>query len=150
MNPNLAAFLAMLRSSEGTAQAPDPWAVVFGFEFTITDFSDHPACLGWPGAVTKFGHTTAAGAYQIEKATWLGCKQQLNLPDFTRPSQDTAATLLIRGRGALDLIEQGNVWGALEKCAPEWASLAGSASGQPQHPVATLLSWYQNAGGALA
>lgn len=149
-SPNLAAFLAMLRHSEGTDRAGDPWAVVFGFAFTIVDFSDHPACLGWPGVVTKYGHTTAAGAYQFEKATWLGCKHALGLPDFGQESQDAAATLLIRQAGALDLIEQGQIEAAIGKCGHLWASLPSSTSGQPEAALASLIGAYANAGGAVA
>lgn len=150
MDANLAAFLSMLRVSEGTALAGDPWAVVFGYAFTITDFSDHPACLGWPGAVTKFGHTTAAGAYQIEKATWLGCKRELNLPDFSKDSQDTAATLLIRQVGALPLVEAGQIEAAIAKCGHLWASLPSSTAGQPTEQIAKLIGAYGNAGGSFA
>lgn len=150
MNPNLVAFLAMLRTSEGTDLAGDPWSVVFGYAFTITDFSDHPACLGWPGVQTKFGHTTAAGAYQIEKATWLGCKHELNLTDFSRASQDTAVTLLIRQAGALELIEQGQIEAAIARCGHLWASLPSSTAGQPEVKLASLVDAYASAGGAVA
>lgn len=150
MNPNLIAFLAMIRRSEGTDVAGDPWAVVYGYTFTITDFSDHPACLGWAGVQTKYGHTTAAGAYQFEKATWLGCKRALGLPDFGRDSQDAAATLLIQQAGALDPIEQGQIEKAIGKCGHLWASLPSSTVGQPERQLWALVVAYTDAGGSVA
>jgi len=65
----------MVRHSEGTDEAPNPYAVTYGYQFTITDFSDHPAVLGtWKGesldslGLAYLGKvSTAAGAYQIIK-----------------------------------------------------------------------------------
>jgi muramidase (phage lysozyme) len=155
---NLEAFLATLRSSEGTAKYPNPYAVTFGGKFTITDFRDHPALLGtWHGEPLDFLGpqykglvSTAAGAYQLIKPTWLAAKTVLRLPDFGVASQDAAATLLIREHGALDLVNAGEIAAAIAKCSSVWASLPGGTSGQPQHPVDQLLAWYGSAGGALA
>ncbi len=158
MSPNLTAFLALIRFSEGTDKAPDPWAVCFGYKFTITDFSDHPAVLGtWHGEPLDFlgpayvgKISTAAGAYQIIVGTWRTCKSILHLPDFTAPSQDAAATELIREHGALNLVNSGQVADAINKCHGIWASLPGSTSGQPQRSFADLIRAYTSAGGAFA
>jgi len=148
---NLAAFLATLRFSEGTAKAPDPYAVVYGFLYTITDFSDHPTTLGtWLGVQTPWGHTTAAGAYQIEVATWRSVKKMRTLPDFSPASQDAAATELIREAGAFDLVYSGCIAEAIAACKHIWASLPGSPAGQPTKAVSTLLGAYTMAGGAFA
>ena len=158
MSQNMAAFLATIRRSEGTDQAPDPYAVTFGYHFTITDFRDHPAVLGaWRGEPLDFlgpayvgKVSTAAGAYQIIKNTWLGLKSQLKLPDFRAPSQDEAATLLITQAGALHLVESGQIADAIAKCSGIWASLPGSQSGQPQAKMADLIQAYVTSGGAYA
>src|SRR5271163_1232704 len=99
----------MIRHSEGTDKASNPYAVTFGYQFLITDFSDHPAVLGtWDGVHWAGGLSTAAGAYQIIKPTWISLKARLNLPDFSPASQDAAATELIRERSALDMVNGGH------------------------------------------
>jgi muramidase (phage lysozyme) len=157
-NGNMTAFLGMVKHSEGTDKAPDPYAVTFGYQFTITDFSDHPAVLGtWKGYPLDFlgplyaGETsTAAGAYQIIKPTWLTCKKRLNLPDFSPASQDAAAVLLITNVGAARLVDGGQVAEAILKCASIWASLPGSTSDQPQAKMAELIQAYTGCGGGFA
>lgn len=151
MTPNVAAFLATIRHSEGTDRAPDPYRVVYGFSHTIKDMSDHPALTGeWMGAQTRYGHTSAAGAYQFEVRTWLGCKTQLRLIDFTQPSQDDAAVLLIKQRGALSMLNDGRFADAVVACRKLWASLPGGDSGQPQVALEMLTSFYGDAGGSFA
>ena len=146
--PNVAAFLSTLRHSEGSDRAADPYRVVYGFEVTLKSLADHPAVTGeWPGVQTHWGHTSAAGAYQIEKATWLRCKQVLALSDFTGPCQDDAAILLIKEAGAFALINSGQVGAAITKCSGIWASLPGSEAGQPTRTFAQLLQTYSSAGG---
>ena len=163
MSPNMAAFLATIRHSEGTDQKPDPYAVVFGYGHTITDFTDHPAITGeWKGVSIAFlgpqyeGEiSTAAGAYQITKGTWLALKFQAQrrgepLPDFTGPSQDRGAAILIDQKGATEMIEAGNFAAAIEACHRIWASLPGSTSGQPQSSMLALTVTFTDAGGKLA
>jgi lysozyme len=153
---NLAAFLAMIRTSEGTDKAPDPYAVVFGYGFTITDFSNHPAITGaWPGAhyTAPNGNqilTTAAGAYQINRPTWIMCEAALHLPDFSPASQDAAAAYLVQKDGAMPYIDSGQLALAVSACRGTWASLPGSDSGQPQATLAALREAYSQAGGTLA
>lgn len=151
MNPNAIAFLAMIRNSEGTAKYPNPWAVTFGGEFIISDFSDHPALLGWSGYPYRGEISTAAGAYQINRPTWLDGQKILKLPDFSRASQDSFAyDYLIPRAGALNLVNAGQVAEAIQKCSGTWASLPGSTSGQPQAEMADLIEMYSNCGGGFA
>lgn len=157
-NANFTAFLATVRHSEGTDKASDPYRVVYGYKYTIKDLSDHPAITGeWHGeSLTNLGPayagkiSTAAGAYQIIKPTWVSLKARLGLPNFTGPSQDAAATELIREAGALDLVNGGRVAEAIGRCHGIWASLPGSTSGQPQRTLADLVHAYAGAGGAFA
>lgn len=158
MTPNESAFLAMIKRSEGTDRAPDPYRVVYGFGHTIADLSDHPAVTGeWKGEkLDALGPryaglvSTAAGAYQIIKPTWVTLKIKLGLPDFGPESQDKAALELISEAKALDLIYGGQVAEAITRCHGIWASLPGSTSGQPQRTFAELIHAYGSAGGAFA
>lgn len=158
LNSNVLAFLAMLRHSEGSDKAPDPYRVVFGFGHTIVDLSDHPASTGeWMGVSIAFlgpqymgKISTAAGAYQITRPTWRPLKMLLALPDFTGPSQDAAAVELIHQKGALGLVMNGQVADAINLCHPIWASLPGSTANQPITSFADLMTAYHSAGGGFA
>lgn len=162
-NPNVQAFLNMLRWAEGTDGA-DGYAVCYGYSHTITNFSDHPAITGeWTGKVltpTQCANaglgagckSTAAGAYQITKTTWRYLRNTLlvDLPDFSPASQDKAAIALIDQRGALGYVESGNIQEAIYRCRNEWASLPGNGYGQGPKSLAGLLNYYQSAGGDIA
>ena len=158
MTPQLAAFLAVIRRSEGTDKYPNPWAVCFEGKFTITDFTDHPAIMGtWHGESLDFlgpeyvgKVSTAAGAYQLIKPTWALCKAALQLPDFSANSQDSAALYLIRNAGAEALIGRGDVSGAIYACRHIWASLPGSNVGQPMAKLSELLEFYGEQPGMVA
>lgn len=159
---NLSAFLKTIHHSEGTGQGGrNPYATVYAYKFTITDFSDHPANLGWRGvqlsdqmcSLAGFGSgcvSTAAGAYQITKTTWNRLKKKLGLVDFSKASQDAAALELIRERGALADVMAGRFDQAVSKCRKEWASLPGAGYGQGEKSLAALQSAYASAGGQFA
>jgi muramidase (phage lysozyme) len=113
--------------------------------------------LGWQGVpISRLGAqyfnevSTAAGAYQIIKPTWVTLALRLRLPDFEPASQDAAAVELIREAGALSLINSGQFVEAILKCRNIWASLPGSTSGQPQTVMSSLVTLYTAAGGAFA
>ena len=158
LDPNVTAFLATLRYSEGTANQPDPYAVCYGYTHTVQDFSDHPAVTHeWDGVpLDNLGpryvglKSTAAGAYQIIKATWLRAKAALHLADFGPESQDAAAVWLIDKRGALDDIKAGDIASACAKLWPEWASLPGSTAGQGGRRLDQLAQAFTDNGGTLA
>lgn len=159
---NIAAFLELLKQSEGTASSGDPYAVCYGYGHTIRNFDDHPAVTGeWTGKTLPpemcrnagFGpgcKSTAAGAYQIIKPTWLTVRKALNLPDFGPASQDAAAVELLRRRGALEDVKAGRIAAAIHKSRNEWASLPGNYAGQGQRNINTLFGWYETAGGTFA
>jgi muramidase (phage lysozyme) len=148
----------MIAVSEGTARAPDPYRVCYGYQHTILSFADHPAITGeWHGeSLASLGPqyagliSTAAGKYQITKHTWEALQGALNLPDFSPASQDAAAVLLIKQKGALDKVDGGQVADAIALCHGIWASLPGSVAGQPITPIVKLLDAYREAGGAYA
>jgi muramidase (phage lysozyme) len=145
LNPNVRAFLAVIRAGEGTSD-PDGYRRHFGGEL-FSDFSQHPK-----RAITKLlgGQpltSTAAGAYQFLSKTWSECQNALKLPDFSPESQDLAAVYLIDRRGALDAVIRGDLEVAIAKCAKEWASLPGSPYGQPTKTLAQCIAVYEAAGG---
>lgn len=135
------AFLYMIRSSEHRF----PTDVVNGACYQIfyggkrfNDLSDHPVITGELAPVPLPDHmcraaglnppcfTTAAGGYQFIRPTWQRLRDRLGLEDFSPASQDAAAVELLREVGALDLIEQGDIEGAMKKASKAWASLPGN------------------------
>lgn len=150
---NIAAFLAVIKQIESQG---DYNALVGGGQFT--DFSDHPARLGWPGVRRADGRkTTAAGAYQIILTTWdgghtgrSGIKQQLNLPDFSPTSQDAAAVALIRQRGAYPDVIAGNFDRAMLKLVKEWEAFEKIAAGNYPYTLPQIREFYSASGGGFA
>lgn len=163
MSANLAAFLAMLIHAEGTNRVPDPYRCCYSFAHTVQDMRDHPAETGeWRGERMNPEHckragfksgickSTAAGAYQFILPTWRALKGKLQLPDFSKDSQDKAAAELIRMQGAIPDIEAGRIAQAIDKCRNQWASLPGANTGQPERSLAALVKVYVANGGVLA
>lgn len=166
MTPNIAAFLSTVSHGEGTDLVADPYRCCYAKRHTIQNFAYHPHELRADGTREWAGETltdeqcanvglspgcisSAAGRYQITLPTYLRLSKLLGTVGFTPPVQDDMAIQLIKERGALDLVMGGQVTDALEKCAPEWASLPGSTSGQPQAEIADLLHTYMDQGGSL-
>lgn len=158
----------MVSHSEGSDRTPEPYRCCYGYKYVIRDLTYHPAeprppdnLPEWHGeklpdsmCIAAGLHppcvSTAAGRYQITKATWLRLKAALALHNFSPDAQDDCAVQLIKERGALDLIYAGEVAAAISKCSSEWASLPGNQAGQPQRTFAQLLNVYSSSGGGFA
>ena len=146
-DPNVRAFLKMIRVGEGTTD-DDGYRRLFGGEL-VDSFDDHPRKF----VTRKFGKTgksitsSAAGAYQFLRGTWDECAKALGLRDFSPKNQDLAAVFLVWRRKALDDVRAGRVVEAIAKCAREWASLPGSPYGQPTKTLPEALRLYAGYGG---
>lgn len=153
---NVIAFLDMLAVSElGTAllaQSDDGYNVIVGSTprqpLLFDNYQDHPRKLV---KLTRLGiSSTAAGRYQLLARYYDAYRKQLGLRDFSPINQDRIALQQIRERGALPLIQAGQIQIALERVKNIWASLPGAGYGQPEHSLAKLLAAYQSAGGEVA
>lgn len=118
---NVRKFLNFLSKAEG-----HQYNTITGGK-TFDDFSRHPNIVGM---VTKEGPSTAAGAYGITKRTYDSVASNLGIKDFSEVSQDKVAIELIRRRGALQDVAQGNWEAAINKLGNEWASLPSSPYSQ--------------------
>jgi muramidase (phage lysozyme)/murein DD-endopeptidase MepM/ murein hydrolase activator NlpD len=144
LSANARALLDTIAKAEGTAGGNGYRTMFTGRSFN--DLSRHPRQLN-----SSNGHTSdAAGRYQFLSTTWDGVAKRLGLPDFSPASQDRAAIELVRRRGVdpdAPLTEE-----ALNKLAPEWASLPTLAGksyyGQPVKPHGELLDYYSQRLGA--
>lgn len=110
LNPQRKAFLDMLAWSEGTDNGRQPtrnhgYDVIVGGEL-FTDYSDHPRKLVTLHPKLK---STAAGRYQLLSRWWDAYRKQLGLKDFSPKSQDAVALQQIKERGALPMIDRGDI-----------------------------------------
>lgn len=144
--PNIRAFLRVIREGEGTAD-DDGYRRHFGGKL-FSSFVDHPRELitAWLGSTQIT--STAAGAYQFLARTWAALAKQYGFADFEPRTQDIAALALIDGRKALEDVLAGRIEQAIAKCNREWASLPGSPYGQPTRTMDQALATYAEFGGA--
>lgn len=146
------AFLYMIRVLE--TGSGDLYNVFYGGS-RFFDMSNHPVITGEKKGVPLSAATcraagfpsgvcvsTAAGAYQITKPTWL--QFGANLPDFSPESQDEAALRLLRHTGALDAIAANDFDTALRLASKRWASLPFSTAQQNPKSYAYALSQYRD------
>ena len=57
---------------------------------------------------------------------WDAYRKQLGLKDFSPKSQDAVALQQIKERGALPMIDRGDIRQAIDRCSNIWASLPGA------------------------
>ncbi|MGK5022898.1 paar repeat-containing protein [Janthinobacterium sp. LB2P10] len=118
-NVNVRAFLQAIADAEGggydfkygavKGKRTDPWR--------FTDYSTHPG----PG---YGGITTAAGMYQINKATWQDHgERRMGITDFTPETQDLIAVSMLRGLGVIDKIMGGDIEAGVSQASRQWAAL---------------------------
>ena len=150
LNPQRKAFLDMVAWSEGTDNGRQKtrnhgYDVIVGGEL-FTDYSDHPRKLVTLNHKLK---STAAGRYQLLSRWWDDYRKQLGLKDFSPKSQDAVALQQIKERGALPMIDRGDIRQAIDRCSNIWASLPGAGYGQYEHKIGDLISRFKEAGGVV-
>lgn len=150
INPQRKAFLDMLAWSEGTDNGRQQtknhgYDVIVGGSL-FTSYADHPRKLVTLNPRLK---STAAGRYQLLARYWDAYRKQLGLNDFSPSNQDAVALQQIKERGALPLIDCGDIRQAIDRCSNIWASLPGSGYGQFEHKADALIAKFKAAGGKV-
>ena len=119
INNQRKAFLDML-ASEGTDNGRQKtrnhgYDVIVGGEL-FTDYSDHPSqtCHAKPKTQQQ-----GAGRYQLFLLVD-AYRKQLGLKDFSPKSQDAVALQQIKERGALPMIDRGDIRQAIDRCSNIW------------------------------
>jgi len=140
------AMLNTIRYAEGTWVNGHPmgYQMLFGGSFTPS-LHRHPDRVMYS---TRYA-SAAAGAYQFMPFTWSMASRVLGLQDFRPDSQDQAALFLIERRGALTMVDRGQMTPDLAaRLSPEWASfptLAGASYyGQPVKRFDDLKRFYED------
>lgn len=143
ISANERALLDTIRMAEGTWHGGGQKG--YGTQFGGGQFD---WSKGHPDRVVRSGGyaSAAAGAYQFMPDTWRGVAKQIGIDpkDFSPEAQDRAALQLVRNRG-VDPTKPLDA-AALNKLAPEWASLPTSSGksyyGQPVKNRDALLKFY--------
>lgn len=142
------AFMRMIRVGEGTVGEVG-YETLFGKQPFIKDyhkdFSDHPNIIITRGSFKS----SAAGAYQVMGYTWNDPKMQsyrkkYGIVDFSPKSQDEFCVLILKykRKGALKLIIDDDIDGALDILSYEWASLPPARYPQPTKSKGEVISLY--------
>lgn len=131
----VAAFLEAISASEGANYD----TIVGGKSFS--DYSKHPNVVG---LITGDGKSTAAGRYQITNSTYNDVAPKLGITDFSPESQDRIAIELLRRKGALDDIMNGDIDAAVDKLGGTWQGLpSGTSKHQGKRSKAFFDTQYQ-------
>ena len=64
-------------------------------------------------------------------------------------SQDAVALQQIKERGALPMIDRGDIRQAIDRCSNIWASSPGAGYGQFEHKADSLIAKFKEAGGTV-
>lgn len=162
---NIAAFLVMIRTAEGTAGeggygALFGWPNIAGRSFDPYTVQGHPKVyFKYTDKAGKVLNVSPAGAYQIVYTTWLTYQVPFRawalingyeVQGFTPATQDAFAIYLLDRKHALDHIKAGRLDQALAIAKTEWASLPGAGVNQPERSKDYVVAAYQAAGGLLA
>ena len=124
INNQRKAFLDMLAWSEGAdngrQKTRNHGYDIVGEEL-FTDYSDHPRKL-----VTLNPKLKSTGAGRQLLSRWWDATAKRQLKDFSPKSQDAVALQQIKRRGALPMIDRGDIRQAIDRCSNIWASLPGA------------------------
>ena len=149
-NQRKKAFLDMLAWSEGTdngRQKPEihGYDVIVGGKLLLVLRSPSQTCHAKPKTQINRRRTLPASFPLV------GCLPQQTawLKDFSPKSQDAVALQQIKERGALPMIDRGDIRQAIDRCSNIWASLPGAGYGQFEHKADSLIAKFKEAGGTV-
>ena len=109
----------------------------------FTGYSDHPhqACHAKPDSNQQAPDATASFPL-------VGCLPQAAAQTSTE-SQDAVALQQIKERGALPMIDRGDMRQAIDRCSNIWKLLPGAGYGQFEHKADGFGAKFKEAGGTV-
>ena len=119
--------------------------VIVGGEL-FTDYSDHPRKLVTLNPKLK---STGAGRYQLLSRWWDAYRKQLGLKDFSPKSQDAVALQQIKERGALPMIDRGDIKSGNLTVQQYLGFTAGRWLWSFEHKADNLIAKFKEAGGTV-
>ena len=118
--------------------------VIVGGEL-FTDYSDHPRKLVTLNPKLKSTAPDATSFFPVG-----GMPTASSWPErLLSESQDAVALQQIKERGALPMIDRGDIRQAIDRCSNIWASLPGAGYGQFEHKADSLIAKFKEAGGTV-
>ena len=151
INNQRKAFLDMLAWSEGIDNGRQKTrnhgydVIVGGERHFILITPIHPRKLVTLNPKLKSPCRTLPASFPL-----VGClPQEAGLKDFSPKSQDAVALQQIKERGALPMIDRGDIRQAIDRCSNIWASLPGAGYGQFEHKADSLIAKFKEAGGTV-
>ena len=150
INNQRKAFLDMLAWSEGTDNGRQKtrnhgYDVIVGGEL-FTDYSDHPRKLVTLNPKLK---STGAGRYQLLSVGGMPTASNSLKGLLSEKSGQHVALQQIKERGALPMIDRGDIRQAIDRCSNIWASLPGAGYGQFEHKADADCRKFKEAGGTV-
>ena len=140
----------MLAWSEGTDNGRQKtrnhgYDVIVGGEL-FTDYPDHPRKLADAKPKTQINRRrTLPASFPL-----VGCLPQAVWPErLLSEKSDAVALQQIKERGALPMIDRGDIRQAIDRCSNIWASLPGAGYGQFEHKADSLIAKFKEAGGTV-
>ena len=131
------AFLALIRYAESNKQErPDAYHRRNGGSH-FYDMHRHP------GPKAKGAISSASGAYQITLKTYEELVSRSGPSDFSERSQDELALQILREKGVLPLIWDGQLQGAFAMLNRTWNSLPGGSCQLISEDEAEAYFWKQ-------
>ena len=100
----------------------------------FTDYSDHPRKL-----VTLNPKSNQQALDATSFFPWDAYRKQLGLKDLFRKVR-TLALQQIKERGALPMIDRGDIRQAIDRCSNIWASLPGAGAASSEHMLDSLIA----------
>ena len=149
INNQRKAFLDMLAWSEGTDNGRQKtrnhgYDVIVGGELFTDYLITSQTCHAKPKTQINRRRTLPASFPLVD-----AYRKQLGLKDFSPKSQDAVALQQIKERGALPMIDRGDIRQAIDRCSNIWASLPGAGYGQFEHKADSLIAKFKEAGGTV-
>ena len=90
----------------------------------FTDYSDHPRKLVTLNPTNSNQQAPDATSF-FPVGGMPTASENVTEEDFSRKSQDAVALQQIKERGALPMIDRGDIRQAIDRCSNIWASTAG-------------------------
>ena len=149
INNQRKAFLDMLAWSEGTDNGRQKtrnhgYDVIVSGEL-FADYSDHPRKLVTLNQNSNQQAPDATSFFPVG-----GMPTASSLAErLLSKSQDAATWQQIKERGALPMIDRGDIRQAIDRCSNIWASLPGAGYGQFEHKADSLIAKFKEAGGTV-
>ena len=80
----------------------------------------------------------------------MGCLPQAAWPErLLSEKSGRCGIATVKERGALPMIDRGDIRQAIDRCSNIWASLPGAGYGQFEHKADSLIAKFKEAGGTV-